>query len=380
MDWLSRHSYGVDDVPVQYHSSSHNTLQKMGKEKDKEKIAELKNENRNLKEMNARLEDIANHSAKMMRNFLRENGAQISEQRHVDDDVKLFCNYLVREKNKAKGELETSNAHYNAQYQRAERLESEMRHRTRELQEAHKTITEYGAKRDADVGEILKMMEDMGLEKDREKQEVQFKLDHIEGQLRYEMNQQLEAKERHWRTQLAQWEQDRGRLTHNLNVVSETKDKQHLDELDKLVTHFDDETKGLRQEIEDLKGDLLSQTDDFRPATDQALKARYGELQRLIGAVSLPANLNLDQTKLQYLDKHGFIRSHGTSSIKFFLQSLLWDILFESFFSMPYGFGFCGIGQAQKELLDIHDGWRRLYEAKSDPRGMEASFPPLGSR
>ncbi|OIW27591.1 hypothetical protein CONLIGDRAFT_716048 [Coniochaeta ligniaria NRRL 30616] len=117
------------------------------------------------------------------------------------------------------------------------------------------------------------------------------------------------------------------------------------------------------QRIASLEADLLSNSDDFRPATDDVLKVKYRKLKLLIDTITDPFNLGASGvTHLSNrLDPTSFLPREGNKFLRFLLRSVIWGIVMDGFFSMPFGFGALGPDTGRQQLLDVYRAWQRLY-------------------
>jgi hypothetical protein len=122
------------------------------------------------------------------------------------------------------------------------------------------------------------------------------------------------------------------------------------------------------QRIASLEADLLSNSDDFRPATDDVLKVKYRKLKLLIDTITDPFNLGASGvTHLSNrVDPTNFLPREGNKFLRFLLRSIIWGIVMDGFFSLPFGFGALGPDSGRQQLLDVYRAWLRLYTAGND--------------
>jgi hypothetical protein len=154
---------------------------------------------------------------------------------------------------------------------------------------------------------------------------------------------------------------------------------QHREELDNLTIKYSTVTKKEKdnygREVKKLVGQLLVNQEDNLGWTDDKLKFRFQQLQNSIKSLVSPrnkeyrippeSNIGLD------LDPTGFLAHTTRSNAHFLLQNILWTILYDQFFSIPFGFGVLGDGEAQKKLLDLVNSWIELL-GKNSRQGMFA--------
>jgi hypothetical protein len=168
------------------------------------------------------------------------------------------------------------------------------------------------------------------------------------------------------------------RITQLENENSNMK-TQHRGELDNLKNRHSTVTKKEKdihgREVKKLVGQLLVNQDDNLGWTDDKLKYRFQQLQSLINSLVSPRNkeyrLAPGSQVGRDLDPTGFLARTTRSKAHFLLQNTLWAILYEQFFSTPFGFGLLGDGEAQRKLLDIYMPWVELL-GKTSCAGMFA--------
>ncbi|KAK0634342.1 hypothetical protein B0T17DRAFT_611369 [Bombardia bombarda] len=146
----------------------------------------------------------------------------------------------------------------------------------------------------------------------------------------------------------------RERLAHEKEI--QLREKQHADN----VVH-------LRERIDSLQSDLVDNSDDFRPATDDSLKAKYRELKLVVDRITEPFNLGVTTIPQGggHLDPHKFLESQGKNQLRFLLRSAVWGKIVEGFFSSPFGFGALGPGAGKEMLVALYRTWRRLFDSGS---------------
>ncbi|KAF4625146.1 hypothetical protein G7Y89_g13023 [Cudoniella acicularis] len=120
------------------------------------------------------------------------------------------------------------------------------------------------------------------------------------------------------------------------------------------------------KEVERLVGQLLVNQHVDEGWTDDKLKLNFRELQRLIELVTAPSNKELIIPKKQHLgphlDPYNFLGREGRGKCHFLLKSTIWFILYEQFFSAPFGFGAFGPGEAQTQLMEVYNPWLKIIE------------------
>ena len=150
----------------------------------------------------------------------------------------------------------------------------------------------------------------------------------------------------------------------NDNRTMQTRHQEELDDLkNRHSTVIKREKNAHGNEVKRLVGQLLVNQDDNTSWTDDKLKFRFQQLQNAINSLVSPRNKEFrvpQGTRLGDLDPTGFLQRASTSKVHFLLQSTIWAILYDNFFSMPFGFGIAGHGVGQKKLLDMYLSWAKL--------------------
>lgn len=175
------------------------------------------------------------------------------------------------------------------------------------------------------------------------------------------------------------------------NAAQKTMHENQEREIDEIIDAHEAETEILKDKVRELATELISQTDDFRPATDQALRIKLLDLRNRIKNMTASSNLQV-RTEVdgasgaagdgaggggsgaaphqlpRDLDPTGFVARHETRDLQYVLRGLIWNILIDAFFSAPFGFGFLGPDPkrhpGRQQLLDIYRSWSRLYEGQ----------------
>jgi len=127
--------------------------------------------------------------------------------------------------------------------------------------------------------------------------------------------------------------------------------------------------------------DIPNSFGDFGPETDDELKGKYCEVNRLIKDLSETFPFGL-VSRYSY-ERHDakFLFRQGVRGLPFLLHSIIWGIVVDGFFSEPYGFGTLGSGTGPKTLVRLYREWLRLHgkgDTSSKSRSMNARpFPDL---
>jgi len=204
--------------------------------------------------------------------------------------------------------------------------------------------------------------------------EAQERSTTIQNSLKSELSQ-AEARIRELEAQLAIAQRKIIRIENE----NESRKAQHREELDNMKSKYTTVTKKEKdihgREVKKLVGQLLVNQDDNLGWTDDKLKFKFQQLQNLINSLVSPHNKEYrippDSQVDHILDPTGFLAHATKSKAYFLLQSTIWTILYEQFFSIPFGFGVLGEGEARKKLLDMFVSWAKLL-GKSSSEGMHS--------
>ncbi|KAK3315477.1 hypothetical protein B0H66DRAFT_345285 [Apodospora peruviana] len=119
----------------------------------------------------------------------------------------------------------------------------------------------------------------------------------------------------------------------------------------------------LQEKIRSLESDLVDNSDDFRPATDDALKTNYGKLKLAVDAITETFNLGVVSVPQDgRFDPTNFVDREGKGQLRVLLRSLVWARILDGFFSSPFGFGAFGSGSGKDLLVGLYLAWRRMFE------------------
>ena len=342
--------------------------------------------------------------------FLYSAGVKLNRQDNVCTKAMEYCNGIMEERNKQFSQLELEGQRVRAAESAARAAESEARAaqteaknnergfqlQTKELNHARQEVHNLLGQLHTIGDESNRVVEEAraAFEKDMRRLEENLRIVQQEKDaelLRLQKAHHAElASQGNWhKRELAEgrafYEKTIAKLTEETDIrVAETAARYEASCDDIAAQHIND-VKSLQERVADLEGDLLSQSDDFRPATDQVLKSRFTDLKSLIKRVALPQNLNLGPMLQlpRILDPNGFysgfLETHGSKHLQFVLRHLFWNVLRDAFFSLPFGFGFLGRDMGQRELLEMNRAWLQLYGAPdtaSEFGTIRSSLPP----
>lgn len=196
------------------------------------------------------------------------------------------------------------------------------------------------AEKDRELGDIKMLL----LEKDREIDEVKKLLLETDNKARTERSY-LEEKFINCAEEMHRQEK----------YFKEKLQRQHEHYTEQLRNHDDARTTGNR--------DILDSLEGFGFATDDGLMMKYVQVNSLIN--DLAETYICDVAKIQAWRTGwggaGPLARDRTPRQRFLLPSIIWSILVEGFFSMPYGFGLLGSGSGPRELFHAYLEWLRLY-------------------
>lgn len=119
----------------------------------------------------------------------------------------------------------------------------------------------------------------------------------------------------------------------------------------------------LQAQIKSLESDLVDNSDDFRPATDDSLKTSYGKLKLMVETITETFNLGVVTIPQDgRLDPDNFLGREGKGQTRVLLRSIVWTRIIDGFFSSPFGFGSFGSGSGKKLLVELYSAWRKLFD------------------
>ena len=119
----------------------------------------------------------------------------------------------------------------------------------------------------------------------------------------------------------------------------------------------------LQEKIKSLQSDLVDNSDDFRPATDDSLKTSYGKLKLMVETITETFNLGVVTIPQDgRLDPDNFLGREGKGQTRVLLRSIVWTKIIDGFFSSPFGFGSFGSGGGKTLLVELYLAWRKLFD------------------
>lgn len=306
--------------------------------------------------------------------------ALLKERRDAQDDVKLkfrqlaesrvMVNFLRADIDDLKNKIASARADTEKAQKKA--------------QEINDKLDKAGNKRKEAVDKVVQQMEAAALAHARDKQMSEAHLRTQVTMLENRINMMLGSHRDDLNRLKSQHENDLKTRDSEHKAAQTKLEEEKEREIDEIVDSHDAETEILKERVRELATDLISQTDDYRPATDQGLRLKLQDLRNRIKNITVPSNLyRLSDAEgssrlggdgggsamnlLPFeLDPSGFVARHESRDYQFILRSLVWKVLVEEFFSAPFGFGFLGPDEKQhpgrQQLLEIHRAWTRLYE------------------
>lgn len=119
----------------------------------------------------------------------------------------------------------------------------------------------------------------------------------------------------------------------------------------------------LQEKIKSLESDLVDNSDDFRPATDDSLKTGYGKLKLMVETITETFNLGVVTIPQDgRFDPDNFLGREGKGQTRVLLRSIVWTKIIDGFFSSPFGFGSFGSGSGKTLLVELYTAWRKLFD------------------
>ncbi|KAK3683331.1 hypothetical protein B0T22DRAFT_483199 [Podospora appendiculata] len=182
----------------------------------------------------------------------------------------------------------------------------------------------------------------------------------------------------HIKKQRAMYEEQSQRERADYEAQFAHKQAAHEKELRKLTKAHDDNVVHLRERVASLENDLVDNSDDFRPASDDTLRLKYRDLKKWVETITEPFNLGVTNVALSggRLDPTRFLEREGKNQLRFLLRSVVWARIMEGFFSAPFGFGALGSGGGRAMLMGLYMAWRRLFGLDS---GLAGAAPAASS-
>ncbi|KAK1754395.1 hypothetical protein QBC47DRAFT_383810 [Echria macrotheca] len=177
---------------------------------------------------------------------------------------------------------------------------------------------------------------------DQEARKAQEKVDEVEAQ---------------WRAKL----QDKDEELAGLLAAEKANYEKRLHERDE--SHSQSVAE-LKNAVKSLRGSLVDNYDDFRPATDDALKDKYSALKLAIQTVTFnSASHDVKRSGSGFSGRSGDSPRGGRW--RFELQSAVWAKVLEGFFSEPFGFGALGPLEGRQKLFGLYQAWRDIFDEES---------------
>lgn len=169
------------------------------------------------------------------------------------------------------------------------------------------------------------------------------------------------------RTQLVMQRQAHARETTALKDEHRRQTTELEDEHQRQTTVLEEKHKAKYNRLLD---QLLVNSEDDLEWPDDRLKHEFQKLIVNIHSISspqrpefkIPAHCHVAPE----LDPTGIIQRHGQGKSYWLLKYSIWGILQEHFFSLPFGFGAYGTGNAPVELLKALRSWARLWESEDN--------------
>ena len=170
--------------------------------------------------------------------------------------------------------------------------------------------------------------------------------------------------------------EDHKNLIHNLKQQHYDSEVQHERYVERLNQDHEIRFKSLQMHhdstVSKLKGQLLVNQSDFKGWPDDKLRMKFKELQGSIDLITAPQKQELtiprDKKLGQSLDPSRFLARAGNENAHFLLKSRVWSIIYEHFFSLPFGFGVLGPDSTQNPLLQVFNLWYMNIEGH-EPHG-----------
>jgi hypothetical protein len=186
-------------------------------------------------------------------------------------------------------------------------------------------------------------------------QDVRLRLTNDCQRLAYEKEQHAEEVRRRFEAMAFQHSQELNDMT-----VQHSKDTHDADQ-----RRLKAEADHLKEKAELLDQLLINETDN-QAWTDDKMKHKFGALQNLVDGVTDPGLQRLQLPPKSALgteiDPTRALARIGSRKIHVFLKSAIWTVFVEEFFSIPFGFGAFGSGEAQNDIMELYHSWRKLFD------------------
>ena len=190
-----------------------------------------------------------------------------------------------------------------------------------------------------------------------------------------QVESQLRTRDRDHQYSVNNLLRDHERAINEANDRYRTLEQSNARILNETISGYNSRIDGLeidhQSEANRLKGQLITPSDQNEGWPDDKLKTQFKELQRLIDSVTSPINNQFivapGQRVGSQLDPTDFCGRNGTEKYDFVLKSIVWTILRDQFFSLPFGFGALGPGEGQKAILNVFYSWRELFHGHGRP-------------
>ncbi|KAL1902657.1 hypothetical protein Sste5346_001099 [Sporothrix stenoceras] len=338
--------------------------------------------------------------------YLKQMGASPKQKVNTVDQMLIFCNSLCKERHAAEEDSRLKSHKLGEANAEIKFLRSDVKDALNDVRQAQIETENYRRKykenkeklekadfrRDDAVAKVTRQMKEAAaahiVDKQQSEAQLRMQLGVLESQIHRLQGEHAAA--------LKQLEEKHANVLKDVAATHEVAQKSLHDdkerEIDEIIDAHEAETDILKEKVRELAADLISQTDDFRPATDQALRIKLLDLRNRIKNITVPNNLHLriessggsgeggdgattasaTHQLPPDLDPTGFVSRHGSRDLQYILRGLVWNVLIDAFFSAPFGFGFLGPdpqrNPGRQQLMEIHRAWSRLYEGQQPYR------------
>ena len=139
---------------------------------------------------------------------------------------------------------------------------------------------------------------------------------------------------------------------------------------------LEEQRTNLTAKINVLSDDIMIAQADSRAWTDEKLKKKFADMRLLIDQLTSPhttGSFRGSPAVRAEIDPEGFLDRGSMENSHFLLRKALWDIIFEYFFSSPFGFGAFGPGAGKAALVALYGSWRGVF-GEADYNGTSSCF------
>ncbi|ORY17006.1 hypothetical protein BCR34DRAFT_611283 [Clohesyomyces aquaticus] len=311
--------------------------------------------------------DVRKHFESGIEDFLQEDsGSGLGHFWNRKEPLQALFDWgrqIRHEKRKAEEDLNTQVAAYSTQVDQNEKLQK----RCKQLSKDKAQLEEELSRASSDLRSINRKHRD---------EITQIKLLHSTaiGELEKKMRDVQENYEGIIQDQRAHYESTMQDQKAALLGRMDDQEEKHKNEQNDLIKNHKSSMTTLENshkiERNKLIGQLLVNQEDNQEWPDDKLKARFLELHRLVNSIASPQRLEFkippDAQIGPEVDPVGFFPTYARGRSHYLLKAVIWGMLQEHFFHVPFGFGAFGPESIQGGILEAFNMWRSLFQHESN--------------